>query len=820
MELALQAIAGAVADRYEIERELGSGGMAVVYLARDLRHDRHVAIKVLKPDISASVSAERFLREVRVAARLSHAHIVGLIDSGRVTVDTVRGDLLYYVMPYIKGETLRDRLRREGQLPIADALQIAAEVCDALAFAHDQGVIHRDIKPENILIAGSSPTNAPTWHAMVADFGVARLISDRGETLTATGMSVGTPAYMSPEQAGGDRAIDARTDVYSLGCVLYEMLVGEPPFTGPNASTIVARHLSAPVPSIRTVRRGVPEDLEALVQATLEKVPADRVADAATLKARLDRIVTHIAGDRPHPTARADRRSQRSRIVAGAALAVVAATLGAYAMRSGARDAVSPLPAAPAPTLDRMRIAVMPLRLVGDSTASYVADASTDELISALSRVGGLRVLARGSVQSDSAARPALEIARALSAGSVIEGTMTERGDSIKYDVTLADVNSGEHAWSHTYRRRKDDLGDVQDSVARAIAVALSPRQSAEPDVRVAVARVSGPAYDAYLHGVYFARRTVQGRSAAEDSAIRYFERALTIDPGFALAHAAIAEMYTQRFFSFDPNPKWEQRAFNAVEKALTLDPSLAEAYQAKGNLTWTRANGFPHVAAAKLHRKAIALNPSLVSPHQSLGSLYMHVGLLDRALGEYNAALDLDPTTTFVPPRIARVHWYQGNYAVALRELESIGGALRTFTAERALILNYRGRSAEGLALLDSLETSSLQSYDSDAARAVLYASQGERALALAAISRALAGSERASHFHHAEYSIAEAYALLGDKDKALEFLAKTAADGMPCYPLFERDPHLRSLAADPRFVRFMTELRQRWERFKETVE
>ena len=263
------AVRVGLADRYVIERELGRGGMATVYLARDTRLDRRVAIKVMLPDVSASVSAERFLREVQVAAQLNHPHVLGLHDSGRLSRvsngDTSGAELLYYVMPYVEGESLRDRLRRDGPLPLSDALRIASEVADALSFAHSRGVIHRDIKPENILLAAHSSVDRSHWRAMVADFGIARVLGDGGQGLTLTGVSVGTPAYMSPEQASGDRTIDSRADLYSLGCVLYEMLVGEPPFTGPNAATIVARHLSAPVPSIRMVRPSVPTDVQTLL---------------------------------------------------------------------------------------------------------------------------------------------------------------------------------------------------------------------------------------------------------------------------------------------------------------------------------------------------------------------------------------------------------------------------------------------------------------------------------------------------------------------------------------------------------------------------
>jgi serine/threonine-protein kinase len=813
--------------------------MATVYLARDVRHDRPVAVKVMRSDVSASLGTERFLREVRVAARLNHPHVLALHDSGHVPVsyamvggdEMAAGALLYYVMPYVQGESLRDRLQREGPLPIPDAVRIASEVAGALSFAHGQGVIHRDIKPENILLAGDRSDPNGSWHAVVADFGIARLLAETGPGMTETGVSLGTPAYMSPEQASGERTADARADLYSLGCLLYEMLVGEPPFTGPNASAIIARHLTAPVPSIRAVRPSVSPDLEALVHRALEKVPADRIATASAFKAAVDRIRPESrAGD--HPSSAPSSLSRaflpaawrpawlRWSIAAAAAATI---TLGIIAMARSWRARDPDLPAGRsfgAPVLDRTRIAVVPLRIVGDTSVAYLADASTDDLISALARVGSLRVMARSAVRApDSTTRSTVDLARSVGAGSFIEGTFHQRGDSVRFDVALIDANTGEQVWSARYARRSSELAGVQDSVASAVArriAAVDPPRSGAA-ATASPRPVSAAAYDAYLRGLYTARQIEQRSEsrAVEDSAVRYFERALDLDSAFALAHAAIAAIYNARFFNYDPNPAWEERAFVEIEKALALDPNLAEAYQQKGNLTWTRANGFPHEAAAKLHRKATALKPSLVEPHNSLGAIYMHVGLFDRALAEYDSARTLDPTTTFVSLRIARIHWYEGKYAQALREFDAIPRRGSSLLAERALTLNYLGRRTEALAALDSavLLAPNTQYGDIGAARAVVLASGGDRNGAHDAIDHALRGASKASHFHHAEYSIAQAYALLDERDKALEFLRRTAADGMPCYPLFERDPNLKSLAGDPRFVRFLAEMRARWE-------
>src|SRR5215208_909311 len=259
----LEKLKAALSDRYAVEKELGQGGMATVFLARDVKHERRVAIKVLHEDLGAAVGAERFRREIAIATSLTHPHILTLYDSGET------GGLLYYVMPFIEGESLRDRLDKEQQLPLHDSLQIVREAAEALQYAHERGIIHRDIKPENILLQGG--------HALVADFGIARAVSQAGgEKLTQTGMAIGTPHYMSPEQSLGSEHVDARSDVYSLGCVLYELLIGQPPFTGPNSMAIMARHSMEAVPSLQVVRASVPDEVEDAVMQALEKTPADR----------------------------------------------------------------------------------------------------------------------------------------------------------------------------------------------------------------------------------------------------------------------------------------------------------------------------------------------------------------------------------------------------------------------------------------------------------------------------------------------------------------------------------------------------------------
>jgi len=326
MDSLLERVKAAVAGRYEVERELGAGGMAVVYLARDVKHDRQVALKIFRPESSSGMGTERFLREIQVTAKLSHPNILPLYDSGEA------GGLLYYVMPYVEGETLAGLLSREGELPIPQALQIAREVAEALAYAHSYGVVHRDIKPANIMLSGG--------HAVVADFGIARALVEAGtKKLTETGMAIGTPAYMSPEQASASEHIDARSDVYALGCVLYEMLVGQPPFTGPTAQAILARQSMDAVPAPHIVRKSIPPDLEAVIYTALEKSPADRYHTATELVEALRAVAS---GEHPPHTGSVLQQVRKEPAVWWRRIAIAASTVAVVGATVTAIVALAP----------------------------------------------------------------------------------------------------------------------------------------------------------------------------------------------------------------------------------------------------------------------------------------------------------------------------------------------------------------------------------------------------------------------------------------------------------------------------------------------
>ena len=447
--------------------------MAMVYLARDLKHDRRVAIKVLRPELGASIGTDRFLREIRTSAQLQHPNILALYDSGEAA------GLLYYVMPFIEGESLRDKLNREKQLPIDEAVMLVREAADALHFAHQRGIVHRDIKPENILLQGG--------HALVADFGIARAVSEAGgEKLTQTGMAIGTPHYMSPEQGmGGD--VDGRSDVYSLACVLYELLVGQPPFDGPNAMAILARHSMEAVPVMQVVRKTIPDDLEEAVAEALEKSPADRFQSAADFSDALAGVdLTSVT--RRHTAARmttsrlAARKKQQKKktvlIAAGAGVLLLGgAAAAAMALKGGGGGGRGRADGGPAPS----SIAVMYFDARGGDSLRYVADGITEALINELSGVSGLKVISRNGVRPYRGTEVAPDsIGRALQVGTLVTGTIAQSGDRLRIEVELVNARNAEQLDKKTIEQSRADIFAIQDSLSKQIADFLRQRVGQE----------------------------------------------------------------------------------------------------------------------------------------------------------------------------------------------------------------------------------------------------------------------------------------------------------------------------------------------------
>ena len=566
----LERLGAALAGRYTLVRELGRGGMATVLLARDLRHERMVAIKLLRPDFALAIGPERFLQEIRIAAGLSHPNILSIFDSGEAD------GLLYYVMPYIEGETLRHRLLRERQLPVPEAIRIVQEIAEGLGHAHRNGLIHRDIKPENILLFAG--------HAIIADFGIARAIAGTPDgRLTETGMAIGTPQYMSPEQASGDRDLDERTDLYSLGCVLFELLTGEPPFGGPSPAAVTARKLSAPMPSIRMVRETVPEDLERVAWKALARAPADRyrtaaalVEDLAAAAGQAARQETAGTAIRPAPPR---RRKAGGWMLALAGLAVAALLVwGAVHLFAGRHDRID-------------AVAVLPLdNLMHDDGQDYFVEGMHQALISSLSRIPSLRVISRTSVMALKGTTLSIPaIAARLGVDGIFEGSVLRSGDRVRITVTLIQARPERELWTKTYDREMSDVLDLHREVAQTVAQQLAGTLGPSDTLRLPTPLASHDplAQEAYFKGRYHWQRQTQPEV---EQAIGFFEQALQADSTFAPAFAGLADCYVLlSWVGAEPLPAEEAypRAKAAALRALQLDSTLAEAHTSLGIIHW-----------------------------------------------------------------------------------------------------------------------------------------------------------------------------------------------------------------------------------------
>ena len=610
----------ALGDRYRIERELGRGGMATVHLAHDLRHDRPVALKVFHPELAAALG-ERFLREIRVAAKLSHPHILTVHDSGE------SAGLLWYTMPVVDGESLRQRIRREGQLPVEEAVRLSQTVAEALDFAHAHGIVHRDIKPENILLFGNEP--------MVADFGIALALDAMDQDrLTQTGFSLGTPAYMSPEQACGEPCLDGRTDIYSLGCVLYEMLAGEPPYTGPTPQAVVARRLTEPPPSLRTVR-DLPEALERAVQKALARSPVDRFATARDFA----RAITEAGKAGPEttlsrPVAPAPwRRSPKA--LAGALLLTLALGLAWIAFRRSA----TAVPAV------QTQLAVLPFSVPAAGTFAYLAEGMVDLLSRNLNGAEALVTVEPGRVMSALRggeergvpdADRGRDIARRLGAGQYVLGSVHAAGAHLRIQAQLYQQDSvAVRPIAHAAAEGDSTaLFELVDELSAQLLVGRGRGQGARLAQTAALTTGSLPALKVYLD----AERNL--RAARFDSAVAGFQRAVSLDTSFALAHyrLAAAAMWTGRMGLLAP----------AMTRALALDERLGERDRRLLSAFTELVRGAPDLAERQ-YREILEAFPEDLEARFQLGNvLYNYNAPRGRppaeATEQYSRVLEVDP--------------------------------------------------------------------------------------------------------------------------------------------------------------------------------
>ncbi|HSJ65862.1 MAG TPA: protein kinase [Gemmatimonadaceae bacterium] len=814
----------ALADRFVIECEVGKGGNAVVYLAHDPKHGRKVAIKVLMPQIALAIGADRFLREIRIAARLRHPHILPLHDSGEA------GGFLYYVMPFVDGESLRDRLLRHGPMPIDVVIRIASEVASALAYAHERGVVHRDIKPENILIDGG--------YAVVADFGIARAVNAAvDDAVTRTGISVGTPAYVSPEQAVGTATVDGRSDMYSLACVVYEMLVGHPPYQGESLFQLLKAHAMEDIPSIRHVRPEVPEKLDVAVTRALAKDSADRFPrieqfaealihshrSSAPMLAALDSGTT---GGRLWNRVRSifapPRAAPRSPPIRSPIVELDTREQGGVA--TSTTPVTHPTPSAPLPLATPTRattidsLAVLPFaNASGDPDGEYLSDGITESIINKMSQLSGLRVVPRSVVFRYKGRDVDPEtVASEVHARALVVGRIHQRGDRLIIKAELVDVLNQSQLWGEQYSRPLSDIFDVQEEMAAEITRSLRHRLTGE-EAKVLSKRdtESTAAYQSYLKGRYhWSKRTLEGLQQA----IAHFQEAIELDPAYLLAYTGLADSYSILGYYNNSRPRdVYPRAKAAASRALERDDTLAEAHASLGYVSvffdwdWPRAESE--------FRRALELGPNYATTHHWHAWYLFAMERFDEALRELQRAQELDPLSLIIndhlgyallmagrpdealqqliktrelDPKFPWTYWRLGNVHFAQGRLDDAAAAYRQVVDMTSGVvgLGYlglthaaAGRADEARDVLERLEHLATQRFVSPLDFALVHAGLGDVAQTFAALARAV--EERVSDMARVN--------LLPWPDAVRED---------PRFEALLRELRLRPLPADPRKV------------------
>ena len=754
MSYAFDRLKTALADRYTIERELGAGGMATVYLAHDLKHDRKVAVKVLRPELAAVLGAERFLNEIKVTANLQHPHILPLHDSGKADSrtagqsDSVPPEFLYYVMPYMAGESLRDKLNREKQLPIDESLTIASQVADALGSAHRQGVVHRDTKPENILLREG--------HAVVADFGIALAVTSAGgDRLTETGLSLGTPACMSPEQVAGDREIDGRSDIYSLACVLYEMLAGDPPFVASSPRAVLAKHVTDPAPPITTVRSSVPRPVAVGIAKALSKAPADRFDSA---KAFSESLFSKAKKVEP----------------------------------------------------EIKSIVVLPFEnLSPDPDNEYFADGLTEELIAELSGVRALRVISRTTAMKlKGADKDVATISRELNVQYVLEGSVRKAGNALRITAQLIDANQDAHLWADRYSGNMDDVFEIQERLSREIVDQLRVSLSPEEDRRIAKRPINDlVAYDCYLRAK---REYIRGTEEGVDRAVVLLEKALAIEGPNELLFATLG---TAHLFYWMPLPLRQDetlldQADVYAEKVFALNPDSPHGHALRGMALFM--NGSLAEAAAHL-KEAHRLAPNNADALFGLTGLAVFGGHLDTARSYYEKLSAVEPWSGINPNWIdcfsglfdAAVEGYRKEY-----EVDPTSPYTRWAHAHT---LAMSGRADEAREIFELVKRDTPETMYGRFADAYSCGLRGNAEGALRAMTPELLAAAK-PHWQM-RWIVASLYALIGRENEALDWLELAVTHGFYNYIFLEREPFLKRLHTNPRFRTIVDEARRRSE-------
>jgi len=742
---------------YTLERELPGGGMSRVFVAEERALGRRVVVKILPPEMARDVSLERFHREIHLAAGLLHPHIIPLLSAGDAD------GLPYYTMPFIVGESLRLRLAREGRLGLEDAVRLTREVATALDYAHRQGIVHRDIKPENILLHDG--------HALVTDFGIARAISRSMpvSTLTTVGVTLGTPLYMSPEQGDPDREIDGRSDIYSLGCVLYEMLVGDPPFRGRTGAAIVVRHLRDPVPRPSALRPEVPETLDDVVARTLAKEPANRFASGGDLARALDQAVP--AG---RPAVTSFVRSPE------------AAEAG-WTSSSIAADS-------------RRFVAVLPFEnMSADPENEYFSDGVHEEIIAQLSKIRGLKVISRSSVMRyKKSQQPAREIGNALGVSHLLAGSVRRAGHRVRISAQLTDSDTDETVWAETYDRQMDDIFAIQSEVAEQIAARMETRVTTGERSRLN----RKPTDDVEAYNLYLLGRHHYNKVTPADftKAVDYYRAAIARDPKFGRAYAALADAQFYAgagYWGVRPHDTYPE-AYAAAKRALELDPSLAEAYGSVGMFRGWYDYDWNGCEAALA--RAVELNPSGAMLHVLFAMQLAAEGRFDEALAMRDMACRLDPAAMVVRGNASWILYLTRRMDQALadgRSLRHLDPSSAYGAFSHGLICAQAGQPDEAIAAFRD---------------GVILSGRGSLYLVMLAYALAVGKKPDEARAVLAEVEgrttefiwpmgLAFAYAHLGETDTALDHLERAYEERVGWMNLIGREPALDILRGHPRF-------------------
>jgi serine/threonine protein kinase/tetratricopeptide (TPR) repeat protein len=731
--------------QYVVEGLIGRGGMAEVYRALDVKHGRHVAIKFLDANLSEAVAADRFMREIEIAARLQHPNILPVYDSGNAD------GTLYYVMPLVEGGSLRDRLKSEASLPVDDVVRIVQEVADALAYAHQRNVVHRDIKPENILFSSG--------HAVVADFGIARAIdTQEAHALTQVGMGLGTPAYMSPEQAFGEEDIDGRSDTYSLGVVAFELFAGEPPFSGPNARALIMRKTSTDAPSLMTQSRShLSSEIDTVVSRALMRNRDERPSSVQEFARALREAATGEAG----PSFRT----------------------------SQPRERVPP------------SIAVLPfVNSSGAAENDFLCDGISDELVHALGKVPELRVVARtSSFAFKGSTEDARTIAQKLRVRSLLEGTLRRAGDRLRITTQLVNAETGYQVWSERFDRQITDIFEVQDEITRSIVSSL--KLELVPDEQP-VRATSHTAYERYLEArFHWNKRTDAGARRS----LELLSEALALDPNYAPAHAAQSSvLVTLAIYGQRAPADVMAKARSAADRALALSPSLSEALTARGCVR--AMYEWDWRGAESDFEKALQSDPNSSTAHQWYAmNLLVPQGRFDKARTHIKRARSADPLSPVVALGWGLIHYFERDFERAVNAYRELLARSPDFEIAHFFL---------GQALL---EAHRLDEAFSHLERAMTQAGAAPETIAMVGVAHAKAGrvtearsllaalEARASASYVSPVLVAQLHAALGDEDNAMDALERAHEARATDLVWIGVRPAFDAVRLDPRFERLV---------------